>query len=1226
MKILTLRFKNLNAIKGEWKINFNDAPFTDSGLFAITGPTGAGKTTLLDGICLALYHQTPRLGPITTTDNDIMTRGCAECLAEVEFDIKGKAYRAFWSMRRARGAVEGRLQSADVELAEVESGTVLATQVRQKSELIEHLTGLNFSRFTKSMMLSQGDFAAFLNANENERAELLEELTGTEIYGDISRAVHERFSNAKQMQAQLAIRLEAINVLDEDSLSALKEERTSLQHLISTQKQNISELRVQHQWRTRYDQLQRGKAQLADDQAKFEQQHHAAQTDLAKLAMGEAAQRLRPHYDKLNLAISDRESLQQLISQVRAEKVAKVASLDVLKAQLQDAETHYGATVTKQKHLETLIHDVVVPLDIRKSDLVRELGQANERQSKVQQQVNETTHLLNTKRQELENKQQELTQAQSYLSAHKNDEQLLENLSGWRASAEQGIVLTEQIAQLIESKSKDNISFSRKQQEISGVEQQIIEVRKQLDNRANHCSQKYEQWQQLLLQGDSEVVEENIIRANRQWKLALNFEQWQQRYQEICERAEGLVCEAEGVRGDLQKYTDLQTALRENYKATKQQLKDVSTLIAQEEELVQYRQQLIPDQPCPLCGAIEHPFASQHIDLPDTLLRRESLQNTLNEIEEKGQDAKHQRVACERKLEQIEKEQEQINSQRTQLQEQWLSATVEAGETLEIGDKEGLLTYINAQNTALEEAQALQKAQNNAQQAYAKASTELSEQQQLHDQLDNQLKLLQQSLAQLDERQQVCSQELDNLNVRVAHLRASLETQMSVHGAEIQDFKPVLQWLDEKQLSAQKFKTTTTLVQTLNLTIVPLKSEIDNLSLQHTESLQTHEILTKEINKLIEDIKEVEQQREVAFPQRDIAQTKATMQDTVDQAMQSIKQLETRVTEQVAEYAAINSQESTLQKQSAELGGRVNELSQAWKSTIDSSEFKSDEAFFNALLSEDELDQLRALNEGLKDKAQGLNVLSRQITEQEVELDENSVSAQWKNLAIENISQQLDQLSLQQEETLALLGKIAQQLEADENTRKHQQALLKEQTQFQQDYDDIAYLHALIGSASGDKFRKFAQGLTLDNLVYLANGRLDKLHGRYQLKRQSSDGLSLSVLDTWQGDVERDTKTLSGGESFLVSLALALALSDLVSHKTSIDSLFLDEGFGTLDAETLDVALDALDNLNASGKMIGVISHIDAMKERIPTQLKVIKRNGVGTSVLDKRYAINNEN
>ncbi len=109
------------------------------------------------------------------------------------------------------------------------------------------------------------------------------------------------------------------------------------------------------------------------------------------------------------------------------------------------------------------------------------------------------------------------------------------------------------------------------------------------------------------------------------------------------------------------------------------------------------------------------------------------------------------------------------------------------------------------------------------------------------------------------------------------------------------------------------------------------------------------------------------------------------------------------------------------------------------------------------------------------------------------------------------------------------------------------------------------------------------------------------------LQRQQGGELELDIVDTWQGDTRRDTRTLSGGESFLVSLALALALSDLVSHKTSIDSLFLDEGFGTLDPETLDVALDALDSLHASGKMIGVISHVEGLKERIPVQIRVHK-------------------
>ncbi len=131
--------------------------------------------------------------------------------------------------------------------------------------------------------------------------------------------------------------------------------------------------------------------------------------------------------------------------------------------------------------------------------------------------------------------------------------------------------------------------------------------------------------------------------------------------------------------------------------------------------------------------------------------------------------------------------------------------------------------------------------------------------------------------------------------------------------------------------------------------------------------------------------------------------------------------------------------------------------------------------------------------------------------------------------------------------------------------------------------------------------------------MWLANQQLNRLHGRYLLQRKSQRGAGAGSGGHRQADAVRDTRTLSGGESFLVSLALALALSDPVSHKTRIDSLFLDEGFGTLDSETLDTALDALDALNASGKVIGVISHVEAMKERIPVQIKSEedKRSGI---------------
>ncbi|WP_165676152.1 AAA family ATPase, partial [Metapseudomonas otitidis] len=283
MKILSLRLKNLNSLKGEWKIDFTAEPFAGNGLFAITGPTGAGKTTLLDAICLALYHRTPRMSSVSASANELMTRHTADCLAEVEFEVKGVGYRAFWSQRRARDKVDGGLQPPKVELARIADGEILTDKINDKLKQTESLTGLDFERFTKSMLLAQGGFAAFLEASANQRAELLEELTGTEVYGLISQRVFESTREAKAALEQTRARAEGVELLDDAQRQGLQDELAALDPRETALSQQQDALQRQRQWR---EAVANAEARLHAAQAQGEtarQARDAAEPELQQL-------------------------------------------------------------------------------------------------------------------------------------------------------------------------------------------------------------------------------------------------------------------------------------------------------------------------------------------------------------------------------------------------------------------------------------------------------------------------------------------------------------------------------------------------------------------------------------------------------------------------------------------------------------------------------------------------------------------------------------------------------------------------------------------------------------------------------------------------------------------------------------------------------------------------------------------------------------------------------
>ena len=244
-----------------------------------------------------------------------------------------------------------------------------------------------------------------------------------------------------------------------------------------------------------------------------------------------------------------------------------------------------------------------------------------------------------------------------------------------------------------------------------------------------------------------------------------------------------------------------------------------------------------------------------------------------------------------------------------------------------------------------------------------------------------------------------------------------------------------------------------------------------------------------------------------------------------------------------------------------------------------------------------------------------LETIKKEIDELKRNLSEIKVEDSLVN--INELKEKFKEKRYESDKLQKLIGKLEEQLDRDREKRVEYKEKIDELAKEKESFKVCQKIDSLIGSSNGAKFAKFAQGITLDQLIELANGYLNILTKRYILVRPQAENkrelLEIYITDTFQADVIRPVSTLSGGESFIVSLSLALGLSELASQKISIDSLFLDEGFGTLDSENLEMAINALNNLQSSGKMVGVISHVEALKERIPTQIQVIA-NGDGTS------------
>ncbi|MDP3708482.1 MAG: SbcC/MukB-like Walker B domain-containing protein, partial [Polaromonas sp.] len=797
--------------------------------------------------------------------------------------------------------------------------------------------------------------------------------------------------------------------------------------------------------------------------------------------------------------------------------------------------------------------------------------------------------------------EKERQQHAAFCAAHPQRAALGERLGSWRQQFEQRHKLQHNVA-------TQQLALRDLQDEQAARSGKLTAQSAQVDTAALAKTASESALQSAQAEQDQRLAGQTPAALRTQWQAEQgHLNRWQQLEANAKQRRELATQQATLAAGVQQGETTIteQNAtvltLREQHKALKEQVADKQKLLDQErriQSLDAHRLALQPGEACPLCGAVEHPAidAYQALDVSATAAALQHKQDALEELVTQGQTAAAALAASKANQAERLSQQEKIAQQISQWQTDWAASIsqVNAAPPLTGDDwqcAETLTAGHQAAAQALVQRTSDLQAAETGEQTIQRAQAAANQNAQALQAAQSQLALLQQAAQDAQVRQAALVQTGQTNQEDLTALESTLQATLAEAGYALPaEPKP---WLQERDGEWQHWQQTQRQLQELAQAITRQQAQRDATQAQATAWAQRWT-----------DLQASASDEALALPT-----IKELAADDLPAALAACTHAIASLTESIA---ALNGRHAQAQAALVQQRTALLDSEAAWHAALHASPFADATAFEAALLPEPERQRLTVLKESLHAAQQRASALLQAASDKQTQLAAQALTP----LAPEEIAAQLAALEAQRSSLSEQIGAQRALLASDAQHRINQQTLFEQISTQTAEADIWQRLDGLIGSAKGDKFRKFAQGLTLDHLLHLANRHLARLHGRYLLRRKPTGELELDIVDAWQGDATRDTRTLSGGEGFLVSLALALALSDLVSNKTSIDSLFLDEGFGSLDGDTLEIALTALDSLNASGKMIGIISHVEALKERIPAQIRVEKGGGVGHSRL----------
>ena len=1143
MKILSVTFENLNSISGEpVSIDFQNGVLADAGIFAITGPTGAGKTTILDAMTLALFGKAARYDENKRgVPENMMSRGTGHCFSEVHFSAGGEVYSARWDLQRARKKPDGRMQAPKRQLADA-SGTILETKLKAVDEMVTEITGMDYPRFLRSVLLAQGRFKEFLDAGEKERGDLLERITGTEIYSTLSTLAHEAASEKDGEIKRAKDVVESMNFLTSEEREAIASEAKGLE----AQEREVREALTRLGRRLELFEAWKRTVQLKESLAQEGE------------ALEKESQTLTPLKEKIALhdeAMPLQGSLKLWQSLVREVELLEKEENEVLKA---------------QRQAESQVADALAQA------IASCKGEVAGKKARMEKG--------GKKRGELEASIQKIAEWQH---ENRNDEGLEPALSGLRVQVSEVTRTDDDLTRTIGEIATTQSEKGRVSDELAKAEQGLGaggEVCQALEKAMGEVVRKQSQHPHLAeLTREKETLEAKKRGARELKQISDELAQTEAAFAGF----EKELDQAKKARGTLEESIN---SVTKDLDAAQKALADKTRIHEQAlliESLQEKREKLVDGEACPLCGATHHPFkAGSGLPQSQTEKEKRAAQERVEGLdkslthhvgERAKRDAEISGIASR-----IAMKKEEAGRSKSRIAS--LLQTLNLSEMPDLDSfEEGLLKEGGAFTQKIQIVEALDKERLDLDKRMIKANGELKAHQ----------------------------QRVEMLEKRMADLETGLKAQVQVKGTLEENFKSQM-----ASVSKALGSWDATLDTPDSKMLGPAMASLENRARLWQENSQKRLKMDGELKDVLRGLETIENQithlkEEQKFWEEVFAEYEHL------KGAPGLSNLEAPERKTLCDRAmdSVAKTKATLEATTKILQSRrrsESEQKTALMSAIETSGFESIEALTFAVLADADKEsiQRQLTHYGTRKTSHATRVDENRKTLAELEGKNPPNDEEAKQLTTDKEAQEKARDGL-----LKQVGELTHKLKADEETRKSQENEIKRIEALEKEARPWLLLKDLIGSSDGTKFSRFAQGLTLGQLVALANGHLKTLNPRYEIRRVPSEDLGLEIMDLYQAGAIRPTRSLSGGESFLVSLALALGLSEMAGQKTRIESLFIDEGFGSLDADTLDVALSALESLRLSNRTIGIISHVELLKSRIGAQIEV-SRNPSGAATI----------